>query len=365
VTSTPNAPRYRLPLARLEAPPAGVLAHPAGFEHIRFTAGQAEAALARYAATPRHRRSGAGDWGLQILALSGGGAGGAFGAGRLAGLSLAGTRPQYDIVTGVSTGALMAPLAFLGPQWDDRLAEAFTGGRAAALLSLRALYRGDGLDVLVDHFIDEALVAAVAAEHRKGRRLFVATTNLDTQESIVWDLGAVAARGGDGALRLFRDVLAASACLPGLFPPKLIEVEAEGRRFEEMHVDGGTSSPLFILPVGAPMSPAVRAALHGASVYLIMNAALEPRSITTSPGRIAVMMRSFETMLHFSYRHAVELAVDLCARADLTLHVAAPPVEPDANGMLRFNTAAMRETFERARDAAAAGHAWSPGAPAA
>jgi predicted acylesterase/phospholipase RssA len=341
------------------------LANPAGFEDIRFTAELAEEALNRFARDAGRSRSGRSGTGLRILALSGGGAGGAFGAGILAGLSLAGTRPPFDVVTGVSTGALIAPFAFLGSQWDDRLTEAFTGGRAAELLSLRALYRGDGLDVLVDHFIDEAVLNAVAAEHRKGRRLFVATTNLDTQENIVWDLGSVAAKGGDGALHLFRDVLVASACLPGLFPPKLIDVEAGGNHFQEMHVDGGTSTPLFILPEGVALSSAVRDILNGADVYLIMNTPLEPRSRTTSPSRIAVMIRSFETLLHFSYRHAVELATSLCARADLKLHVACPSAEPDDTGIMSFDTQGMRRTFDTARDAAAAGLAWSPGLPAA
>jgi hypothetical protein len=341
------------------------LANPAGFEDIRFTAELAEAALGRFAQNAGHSRSGRSGNGLCILALSGGGAGGAFGAGILAGLSLAGARPRFDVVTGVSTGALIAPFAFLGSPWDGRLTEAFTGGRAAELLSLRALYRGDGLDVLVDHFIDDAVLNAVAAEHRKGRRLFVATTNLDTQQNIVWDLGAVAVTGGDDAMRLFRDVLVASACLPGLFPPKLIDVEAGGDRFQEMHVDGGASTPLFILPEGLALSPAVRGVLEGASVHLIMNAALEPRLRTTSLSRIAVMIRSFETMLHFSYRHAVELAAALCTHADLKLHVACPPVGPNDTGILSFDTQGMRRTFETARDAAAAGLAWSPGLLAA
>jgi predicted patatin/cPLA2 family phospholipase len=340
------------------------LANPAGFEDIRFTAELAEASLNRFAQNAALSRSGRSEGGLCILALSGGGAGGAFGGGILAGLSLAGARPQFDVVTGVSTGALMAPFAFLGSQWDGRLTEAFTGGLAAELLSLRTLYRGDGLDVLVDHFIDVAVLDAVAAEHRKGRRLFVATTNLDTQENIVWDLGALAAKGG-GALRLFHDVLVASASLPGLFPPKLIDVEAGGDRFQEMHVDGGASAPLFILPDGVALSPAVRSVLKGATVYLIMNAALQPRSRTTSLSRIAVMIRSFETMLHFSYRHAVELAAALCTGADLTLRVACPLAGPDDTGILHFDTRAMRQTFEIARDAAAAGFAWLPRVPGA
>src|SRR5690606_14222233 len=189
---------------------------------------------------------------LDILALSGGAAGGAFGAGVLVGLSRAGRRPRFAIVTGVSTGALIAPLAFLGPEWDDRLTEGYTGGHAARLLGLRGLapgveaglYRGEALDGLIRPFIDEPLLLAVAEAHAAGRRLFVATTDLDRQAACIWDMGAIAALGAAGdraaALALFRSVLAASASLPGLFPPRLIACQtADGVRYDEMHVDGG------------------------------------------------------------------------------------------------------------------------------
>ncbi len=305
----------------------------------------------------------AGDWSgrkLNILALSGGGAGGAFGAGVLAGLSLAGARPMFDVVTGVSTGALMAPLAFLGPDWDGRLADAYTSGYAADLLALRSIYSGDGLNVLVRRFVDDALLQAVAAAHLKGRRLFVATTDLDSQQSVIWDLGAIACHGGPVALALFQDVLVASASLPGLFPPKMIEVETPEGRFQELHVDGGVSSPLFIVPESLLTAPGIGEALRGATIYVIVNTSLTPTPRTTSTNRIAVMVRSFETMLHFSYRHALEAVEAFCRSADLNLWVAAAPSDPKDNGMLRFDTPSMREAFVAGRRLARAGHAWSP-----
>ncbi len=226
-----------------------------GFENVRLGVGEAEASLAAAAdrlalphAMPRD--------GFNILAISGGAAGGAFGAGVLVGLTRAGVRPRFAVVTGVSTGALMAPFAFLGSDWDRRLEEAYTDGRAAQLWSLArlaptldgGLFRPDAIDRLIDPFIDTELVEAVAREHALGRRLLVATTNLDTEQACVWDMGEIAARGGDRALRLFRDVLAASASLPGLFPPRRISCEAHGVVYEEMHLDGGVAAPLFVLP---------------------------------------------------------------------------------------------------------------------
>ncbi|MCL6634858.1 MAG: patatin-like phospholipase family protein [Peptococcaceae bacterium] len=188
---------------------------------------------------------------FNILALSGGASGGAFGAGALVGLTRSGRRPDFAIVTGVSTGALIAPLAFLGSEWDERLADAYVGGHAADLLSIRGfagalgtgLFKGEGLEALIAPIIDERLMDAVAAEHARGRRLLIATTNLDSQKATIWDMGAIASRGGEAALKLFREVMLASASVPGLFPPRLFDVEAGGERFQEMHVDGGVAAP--------------------------------------------------------------------------------------------------------------------------
>ena len=185
------------------------------------------------------RARGASDKPISVLALSGGGADGAYGAGVLVGLDpSSGTRPEFQVVTGVSTGALIAPFAFLGPDWDGKLEEAFTGPAAGALLSPRgfgallfgpSVYRGRPLERLVGHYVDDALLQAVARENARGRKLLVATTDLDRQETVIWNMGEIAASGGPQARRLFRDVLVASASVPGVFPPKLIEVRDGGR----------------------------------------------------------------------------------------------------------------------------------------
>jgi hypothetical protein len=235
--------------------PLAVPARLPGFETVRLSFNEAEASLAAAA-----DRMGVPQPGMasncNILAISGGAAGGAFGAGVLVGLSRAGRRPKFEIVTGVSTGALMAPFAFLGSDWDDRLTEAYTGGHAASLWSLArlaptldgGLLRPAALDALIHPFIDAELVAAVAREHALGRRLLVATTDLDTESACIWDMGQIASRGGERALALFRQVLAASASLPGLFPPRRFATEADGVAYEEMHVDGGVAAPLFVMP---------------------------------------------------------------------------------------------------------------------
>jgi predicted patatin/cPLA2 family phospholipase len=189
---------------------------------------------------------------LSYLALSGGGADGAYGAGVLNGWTAQGTRPEFSVVSGVSTGALIAPFAFLGAAYDATLRDVYTSGIAESILDapnfLNALF-GSGLfgntrlRELVARYVNQDMLAAIAVEHVKGKRLFIVTTNLDTQRTVIWDMGRIASLRSPQAVNLFRDVLAASASIPVVFPPMLIDAEANGNRFQEMHVDGGVTAP--------------------------------------------------------------------------------------------------------------------------
>src|ERR1700675_1940849 len=219
---------------------------------------------------------------VNILALSGGGADGAFGAGALVGLTRSALRPQFSVVTGVSAGALIAPYAFLGPDWDDELVEVYTSGRADRLLQSRGLgalfgssiYSGTPLKQLVDRYATDALIQAVAHEASTGRLLLVATTDVSTGEPVIWDLGSIAMNGGAGARALFRDVLVASASVPGLFPPVVIRVQEQQALFEEVHVDGSTTLPFFVpLAFVEPPRDAIDPP-HGAAVYIIIDGRL-------------------------------------------------------------------------------------------
>jgi hypothetical protein len=346
-----------------------------GFPGVRLSVDEADEALRNVADRLAPLRPLLGGSDFNILALSGGAAGGAFGAGALVGLTQAGTRPDFAIVTGVSTGALIAPLAFLGPEWDDRLTDAYVGGHAAELLSLRrlgplgpSLFRGDALDGLVAPFFDLEVIQAVAREHARGRRLLIATTNLDSQKATIWDMGAIATRGGEAALRLFRDVLVASATLPGLFPPKLIDVEApdgEGgmKRYQEMHADGGIAAPLFLMPDALLRWRELGQRLRRGRVYVIFNTVLDPSPRTTPPGVTSIMGRAFETMLRFSYRQALSVAAGFCARHNLPLWSASIPTSFENFNMMKFETAVMKQTFGDAEALAISGRLWSSAIP--
>lgn len=351
-------------------PPPGKAAQPHGFPGVRLTFEEAEDSLEAAAdrlALPRGpRRPGE----FNVLAISGGAAGGAYGAGVLVGLSEAGRRPPFTIVTGVSTGALIAPLAFLGPDWDHRLTEAYTGGYAAAQLGLTAISGGlragllsaQSLDGLIGPFVDERLLEAIAAEHRTGRRLLVATTDLDSGRPAIWDMGAIALRGGPAAVEMFRLVLAASASLPGLFPPRLIRCESDGELFDELHVDGGVTTPLFILPEAMLRWRRAGRRMRSGSVYALINTIIDPAPRATSVTLPAVLMRSFDTMLRMSYRQALNVATSFCVANNIALNVAAirDSQAGHANGaMLDFNTASMRANFQAGRAAAKSDGFWT------
>jgi Patatin-like phospholipase len=190
------------------------------------------------------------------LAISGGGSNGAFGAGFLKGWTETGRRPVFKIVTGVSTGALMAPFAYVGPPYDEPLRELYTTTESrqvfAPLSILQQLLFGESLAdtgplaTLIGRHVDSALMARVAAAHARGRRLYIGTVDLDSQRFVVWNMGLIAASGHVGSLELFRKVMLASASIPIAFPPVFFEVEAGGRRHDEMHVDGGVGARVFL-----------------------------------------------------------------------------------------------------------------------
>ncbi len=213
------------------------------------------------------------------LAISGGGSDGAYGGGVLAGWTQSGTRPEFAVVTGSSIGALIAPFAFLGPRYDEEIRKNFTTISAADIFEDRATP-----DSLFDHWplrrqveqrITPSLLAEIAAEHARGRRLLVATTNLDAGRRVIWNMGAIAARADEGSLKLFRDVLLASSSIPGFFSPVSVEVEANGRHFQEMHSDGTLTAPFFVVP-DSMLSAKATAHPPISELYVIVNSKLGP-----------------------------------------------------------------------------------------
>ncbi|WP_373506502.1 patatin-like phospholipase family protein [Thiocapsa sp.] len=245
----------------------------------------------------------------QYLAISGGGSDGAFGAGLLNGWSAAGTRPEFTIVTGISTGALIAPFAFLGPAYDAELRGFYTRYATKDLLRKRSWIEILGTESIADtaplrakitEFITPEVLERVAAEGRRGRRLFIGTVNLDQARPVVWDITEIAASGQPAAPELIRDIMLASASVPGAFPPVHIAVEgADGRRYEEMHVDGGTATQVFLYPLGLDWKRVLRKLeVPGTpKVYVVRNAKIMPDPEAVPRRLPAIAERSISSLI--------------------------------------------------------------------
>lgn len=311
------------------------------------------------------------DDGQQILALSGGGANGAYGAGVLVGWSQRGDRPAFDIVTGVSTGALAAPFAFLGPDWDDELQQAYTGGGANGLLSARtlaafrnpSLFSSRVLRALVDDNVTPELLRQIAVEHAKGRKLLVATTNLDSEETVIWDMGVIAAQGDETALILFKDVLVASASIPGVFPPVLIAgLNTEGQIVQDMHVDGGVNTPFLAVPEDLLLWTNPAAGRDDGAIFVVVNGQIG-RNQGVTPGRInGILARTYDSMSKSSLRTALIATAAFASRNGITMSLTAVPDNVNASS-LRFEADSMKALFELGRSRALSGEAWAPVMP--
>ena len=244
---------------------------------------------------------------VNYLALSGGGAGGAFAAGVLEGWTREGSRPEFDMVSGVSTGALIAPFAFLGPSYDPLLKALYSDGGTEGLDTLQnpiSMLRSGGvvdpgpLRRLVERYATKDMLRLVALEHRRGRRLLVVTTNLDAQRPVVWNLGAIAASDRPDALPLFRDVLIASASVPGIYPPVLLQARnAQGRGLQEMHVDGSAMAEVFVEPsLLRPVPEQRKVRREAIHIWVVINNTLTPEYSVTPIAPLAIAGRSLSTL---------------------------------------------------------------------
>jgi hypothetical protein len=307
----------------------------------------------------------------EFLAISGGGENGAFGAGLLVGWTAAGTRPAFKGVTGISTGALTAPFAFLGPDYDDELREIYTSISARDVLEQRSYLSAILQDAAADNaplrrtiarYFDQPLLDAIAAEHAKGRILLIGTTNLDARQPIIWNIGEIAASGRPGALDLVHDILLASAAIPGAFPPVMIDAEVDGKRYQEMHVDGGASAQVFLYPPSLDIRARERATGMRARerrVYVIRNARLDPDWAQVERRTLSIAGRAVSSLiqtqgvgdLYRIYLAAERDGIDFNL-AYIPRRFTTPLEEP-------FDTKYMRELFQLGYDMAVQGYPWA------
>lgn len=309
-----------------------------------------------------------------FLAISGGGENGAYGAGLLVGWTAAGTRPQFKGVTGISTGALTAPFAFLGPAYDDELKEVYTTISAADILEPRGYVTAIVQDALTDNtplrrtiarYVDQAMLEAIAAEHTRGRLLLIGTTDLDARRAVIWDIGKIAASGHPGALDLIHDILVASAAIPGAFPPVMIDVDVEGRAHQEMHVDGGASAQVFVYPPALDIRARERelGITRERRLYVIRNARLDPEWAQVERRTLSILERAVSSLIQTQgvgdlYR--IYLAAE---RDGIDFNLAYMPESFTTPLKEPFDTEYMRELFQVGYGMAVQGYPWSKAPP--
>ncbi|WP_372617354.1 patatin-like phospholipase family protein [Falsiroseomonas sp.] len=313
-----------------------------------------------------------------FLALSGGGDNGAFGAGLMNGWTEAGTRPEFAIVTGISAGALIAPFAFLGPDYDRQLRDVFTpagqgdvlrlGGWLSTAFSLvfgEAVADTSPLYRLIERYADETMLASIAREYARGRLLLIGTTNLDLQRPVVWNIGAIAASGRPEALNLFRRILLASASIPGAFPPVLVDIDHEGRAYQEMHVDGGASVQVFLYPPALQLREMDRARLapRRRVIHVVRNGRIDLEGATVSRGVVSIAGRSASTLLHFSGINDINRIYLTALRDGLEFRVAYIGADFRAERSGPFDPDFMRALFAHGRAVGLSGAAWETAPP--
>jgi hypothetical protein len=310
------------------------------------------------------------------LAVSGGGDDGAFGAGLLNGWTARGDRPVFKLVTGVSTGALIAPFAFLGSAYDPILREVYTKVSPADIALRRGMLSAVYNDAMADNaplgellkkHIDQKLLQAVAGEYAKGRILLVATTNLDTRLPVIWNLTKIAASGHPDALALFQQLMIASASIPGAFPPAMIDVEAGGKPYQEMHVDGGATTQVFLYPPA--LGQKIQALNGGAgmqrerALYIIRNARLDADWAQVQRRTLSIVQRAISSLIQTQGFGDLYRIYATAQRDGLDYHLAFIPPSFNAPHKEDFDPVYMGKLFEVGYQLAKDGYPWLDAPP--
>ena len=309
-----------------------------------------------------------------ILAISGGAEDGAYGAGLLVGWSDAGTRPVFDLVTGVSSGALIAPFVFLGREHDNQLREIFTkyGRKDIFTYSVPGLFEGSALAddaplaQLIEKYVDDTFLQEMARERIKGRILLIGTTNLDTQRPVMWDMGRIAMSKDRDAMALFRKILLASATLPGVFPPVRIQVRVGGQNYDELHVDGGVTRQVFIAPsIFSFVSHDQKSGRTAAKprLFVIRNGKIDPEWQSVSENVLSITQRSISTLIKNQGIGDLYRIYSVTKRDGIGFNLASIPPDFSDTSSEPFDQKYMIALFNRGYDLASHNYSWAKAPP--
>jgi hypothetical protein len=308
-----------------------------------------------------------------FLAVSGGSDNGAFGSGLLCRWEDSGTMPAFKLVTGISTGAMLAPFAYLGPRYRDQLCSLYTSIKPSDVLETRGLF-GFFSDALADttplanliaRYVTPQMLADIAEEYRNGRLLLIGTTSLDVQRPVIWNIGAIAASGNPKALDLVHKILRASAAIPGAFPPVMIDVEADGKSYQEMNVDGGAVAQTFLYPpdVGLRVDFKSKELARDRHAYIIRNGRLDPDWASVDRQFLSIVGRAISAMIHYSGYNDVLRIYATTKRDGVDYNLAY--IETDFADFKHepFDPAYMRALFDYAYAKAASPAVWHKAPP--
>jgi predicted acylesterase/phospholipase RssA len=302
-----------------------------------------------------------------FLAISGGGDNGAYGAGFLNGWTAAGTRPEFKAVTGVSTGALIAPFAFLGPKYDYVLERVYTTSSQKDIFKKRGMLKGvmgDGmadtqpLANLIASYVTEPFLDEIAAQYARGRVLLVGTANLDSLEPVIWNMTAIAASKAPDRVRLFRSVLLASASIPAAFPPVMIDVDVAGTHHSEMHVDGGTMAQVFFYPPSLHVSKADPETQRQRTLYVIRNARLDPDWMNVERRTLSIASRAIASLTRTQGIGDLYRIYATTHRDNIDFNLTFIPATFNTPHREEFDTNYMRELYATGKQIAASGAQW-------
>ena len=327
-------------------------------------AAEAQSALAKERAWLASQGKGSELPPVYFLAISGGGDNGAYGSGVLNGWTASGTRPEFKVVTGVSTGALIAPFAFMGPKYDYVVKKVYTTTAQKDIFKkrgIKALLFGDAmadtapLATLIGSYVTREFLDEIAGEYAKGRILLVGTANLDSLEPVIWNMTAIAASKEPGAMKLFQRILLASASIPGAFPPVMLDVNLGGTHYQEMHVDGGTMAQVFLYP---PSISAANSVQRKRVLYIIRNARLDADWASTQRRTMTIAMRAIDSLTTTQGVGDLYRIYATAQRDGLDYNLAFIPPTFNTPHREMFDTNYMQSLYDVGFEAAKAGYQW-------
>jgi len=309
-----------------------------------------------------------------VLAISGGGANGAYGAGLLKGWSEEGSRPLFKIITGVSSGSIIALYTFLGKEYDEALEKFFTTMSTKDIMKQKnffsimlgdSLFSSAPLAKKISAIVDGKLMTKVAEEHKRGRRLFVGTVNLDAQEFVVWDMGALACKGGSDSLLMFRKIILASCSLPMTFSPVHFKVsDVTGELYDEMHVDGGTIRGVFYINrltknmEGAAKLFGIDPSKYRPQIYILSNTYMSPIRQQVKDDLVGISVRSLDTVVAAANNGDIYRLYATAKKRGLDFNLAYIPSDFKPDPKELFDKKEMQRLFKRGYDDAVNGYEW-------